>query len=259
MKLKDKKIIVTGSGSGIGRELTLQLLSKGSNVIGLDINELNLNETKKLANSDRLSTYIVDVSNDDSLNKFKEEYLKKYDIVDCLINNAGIIQPFISFNDLDMNIINRVMNINFYGPMKLTKLFLPELLKRNEANITNISSMGGFFPFPKQTIYGASKSALKLFTEGLYSELLNTNVNVMVVFPGAINTNIAKNSEVNLNTDGSSKYKMLSPHTAASLIIKGIEKNKFKLYVGSDSKIMNLMYKFNDRYAIKLINKKMKF
>lgn len=257
MQIKDKKIIVTGVGSGIGRELALQLLAKGAYVIGLDVNEENLNQLKTLVNNNHLSTYVVDISNDEAINKFKETYFKKFKEIDGLINNAGIIQPFIDFNELDMNAINRVMNINFYGPLKLTKLFLPALLKSKEANITNVSSMGGFFPFPGQTVYGASKAALKLFTEGLYSELLKTKIHVMIVFPGAVNTNIAKNSAVN-NDNNSSGYKMLSPAKAATLIIKGIEKNKFKLLIGSDSKIMNLMYKINAKYAIKLINKKMK-
>jgi short-subunit dehydrogenase len=259
MKVNEKRIIVTGAGGGMGREIVLQLIAKGAYVAALDINEQELNITKEKANnSDRLSLHVVDISSDDSLNKFKEEYFSKYSVVDGLINNAGIIQPFINVDKLDMNTINRVMNVNFYGPLKLTKLFLPELLKRPEAHIANVSSMGGFFPFPGQTIYGASKAALKLFTEGLYAELLNTNVHVTVIFPGAIATNIAKNSNVDLGMDASSsKIKMLAADEAARQIIKGIEKNKFKLYVGSDSKMMNLMYKFNDKSAIKFINKMM--
>ncbi len=260
MKVNGKRIIVTGAGGGIGREITLQLLSKGAYVAALDINEQGLNITKEKANnSDHLTLHVVNIADDASLNKFKEEYFEKYSVVDGLINNAGIIQPFINVDKLDMDTINRVMNVNFFGPLKLTKLFLPELLKRPEAHIANVSSMGGFFPFPGQTIYGASKAAIKLFTEGLYSELLNTNVHVTVIFPGAIATDIAKNSNVDLGMDTSgSKIKMLSPEKAADQIIKGIEKNKFKLYIGSDSKMMNLMYKFNDNAAIKFINKMMK-
>jgi short-subunit dehydrogenase len=78
----------------------------------------------------------------------------------------------------------------------MTKTFLPHLLKRSEGIIVNVSSMGGFLPVPGQTIYGSSKAAVKLFTEGLNSELTGTNVHVMGVFPGAIGTNIAANSGV---------------------------------------------------------------
>jgi short-subunit dehydrogenase len=257
MKVKNKKIIVTGAGSGIGRELTKNLISKGAYVAALDINEANLVSLKEELNTDHLYTYIVDVSNDESINKFKSDYYSNNTDIDILINNAGIIQPFKRIDELDINTINRVMNINFYGPLKLTKLFLPDLLKRPEGHIVNVSSMGGFFPFPGQTVYGASKAALKLFTEGLYSELLNTNVHVTVVYPGAVNTNIASNSNIETNSSESSSYKMLSAEKAAQIIVEGIEQNKFQLYVGSDSKMMNLMYKFSPKKAIKLINKKM--
>lgn len=259
MKVYDKKIIVTGAGAGIGRELVLQLLAKGAHVAALDINGENLEKLKDESKSDNLSIHVVDVSNDDSINKFKEEYYKRHQVIDGLINNAGIIQPFINIDKLDMDIINRVMDINFYGPLKLTKMFLPELLNREEGHIVNVSSMGGFFPFPGQTVYGASKAALKLFTEGLYSELLDTNVKVTIVFPGAIATDIAKNSKVDMEVkESSSKVKMLSAKKAAEIIINGIKKDKFQLYVGTDSKIMNFMYKRNPKSAIKFINKKMK-
>ena len=259
MKVQGKRIIVTGAGAGIGKELAIQLIKKGAFVVGLDINELNLHVLKEEINSSNLSTYVVDVSNDESLNKFKEDYYKEFSDVDGIINNAGIIQPFINIDAIDMDTVYRVMNVNFFGPLKLTKLFLPNLLTREAAHIVNVSSMGGFFPFPGQTIYGASKAALKMLTEGLYGELMDTNVKVTVVLPGAINTNIAANSNVTMKaTEGTSNYKMTSASDAASIIIKAMEKDKFKVYVGSDSKAMNLMYKFNDAKAIKFVNKKMK-
>ncbi|MDD4831848.1 MAG: SDR family oxidoreductase [Tenericutes bacterium] len=259
MELKDKKVIVTGGAAGMGKELVVQLLKKGSYVAALDINQEGLNNLKSELNNDRLSIHRVDVSNDQSLEDFKREYYSIHQEVDCLINCAGIIQPFVNVEQLDMNTINRVMNINFFGPFKLTKMFIEDLKKRPIANITNISSMGGFFPFPGQTVYGASKAALKLFTEGLYAESLDTNLKVMVVFPGAIATDIAKNSNVQMNTSASdSKMKMTSAPDASSQIIKGIEKDTFKLYVGKDAKFMNMLYKFNDKKAIAYINKMMK-
>ena len=260
MKVKGKRIIVTGAGSGIGRELTLQLIHKGAFVIALDINEQNLQTLKKeLNDSEYFSFHVVDVSKDDSINKFKEECSKNYSEIDGLINNAGIIQPFVNVDKVGEDIIHKVMDVNFFGPLKLTKLFLPELLNRSEAHIVNVSSMGGFFPFPGQTIYGASKAALKLFTEGLYSELLDTNVHVTVVFPGAVATNIMGNSGINSEANESgSKFKMLSASKAAALIIEGIETNKFQLFIGNDSKMMNFMYKLNAKRAIKFVNEKMK-
>lgn len=260
MKVKDKRIIVTGAGGGIGKELALELLSRGSYVAAVDISEQGLQGLKEASNnSERLSLHVLDITNDDLINKFKEEYFKVHPTVDGLINNAGIIQPFIPINQLDMDVINKIMAVNFYAPLKLIKLFLPELLDRSVAHIVNVSSMGGFFPFPGQTIYGASKAALKLLTEGLYAELLDTNVNVTVVMPGAVNTGIAGNSNIDVENDESNtKVKMLSPIKAAQIIIDGMEKNKFRIYVGNDSKMMNILYKINAKKAIKMINKKMK-
>jgi len=195
------------------------------------------------------------------IQKTFEDIIKKHKHVDGLINNAGIIQPFIKVNDLDYSKINLVMNVNFYGPLNMIKVFLPHLLERTEAHIVNVSSMGGFFPFPGQTIYGASKAAVKLLTEGLYAELLDSNVNVTVVFPGAVETDIAKNSnaEINTPTDGKqSSIKMLAPDKAAEIIVSGMEKNKFQIYAGRDSKMMHFMYKLSPKRAIKMISKMMK-
>ena len=257
MKVKGKKIILTGAGSGIGKELTIQLLKKGAYVTGLDINSESLENLKNELNSNNLSTYTVDMSKPDEIIKFTDEYLKNNE-ADILINNAGIIQPFVNIDKIEDSVINRVMNVNFFGPVKLTRLFLPHLLSRKEGYVVNVSSMGGFFPFTGQSIYGASKAAIKLFTEGLYSELIGTKVNAMIVFPGAINTNISKNSNVEIKNSDNSNYQMLPADKAAKIIIDGIEKNKFQLYVGSDSKIMHFLYKLNPNSAIKMIDKKMK-
>ncbi|HOZ89263.1 MAG TPA: SDR family oxidoreductase [Bacilli bacterium] len=255
MEIKNKKIIVTGAGAGIGQELTWQLISLGAQVIALDINEEGLKITKaKAALPDQVIIVPLNITDREAINKLAIDYPE----VDIIINNAGIIQPFVNVDKLEMNTINKVMDVNFYGPLYLIKSYLPKLLNKSEAHIVNVSSMGGFFPFPGQTIYGASKAALKLFTEGLYAELLNTNVHVTVVMPGAIATNIAANSGAQMSTEATNgKMKMLSANKAAAIIIKAILKNKFQVFVGSDSKMMNLMYKLNAKGAIKYINKMM--
>lgn len=259
MNIKRKNAIVTGAASGLGKELTKQLLKKGCNVAAVDINEDNLNALKEELNSTKLKTYVVDMGSNDSIKKFRENYKKDYSDVDIIINNAGIIQPFVKVEALDDNIINKVMNVNFFGPVNLIRYFMEDLTKdRSEQYIVNISSMGGFFPFPGQTIYGASKAALKLFTEGLYAELEKTNVRVMIVLPGAMNTNITTNSNVEIKTSKEeSNFKMLEPDIAAHQIIDGIEKNKFKLFLGNDSKFLKFLYKLNSKTAISYINKKM--
>ena len=259
MKIKGKNVIVTGGASGVGKELTKQLLEHGCNVAAIDINGENLENLKKELDSKRLRTYIVDMGDVESIKAFREKYKKDYSDVDIIINNAGIIQPFVKVDELEDKTINKVMNVNFFGPVNLIRLFMDDLIKdRSEQYIVNVSSMGGFFPFPGQTIYGASKAALKIFTEGLYAELEKTNVRVMIVLPGAMNTNITVNSNVKMDmSKEDSNFKMLEPSIAAKKIIEGIEKNKFKLFLGSDAKFLKLLYKINSKAAISFINKKM--
>lgn len=259
MKIKGKNVIVTGGASGVGKELTKQLLEHGCNVAAIDINKENLENLKKELDSKKLRTYVVDMGDVESIKAFRENYKKDYSDVDIIINNAGIIQPFVKVGELEDKTINKVMNVNFFGPVNLIRFFMDDLIKdRSEQYIVNVSSMGGFFPFPGQTIYGASKAALKIFTEGLYAELIKTNVRVMIVLPGAMNTNITVNSNVKMDmSKEDSNFKLLEPSIAAKKIIEGIEKNKFKLFLGSDAKFLKLLYKINSKAAISFINKKM--
>ena len=258
MEIKGKNIIVTGAASGVGKELTKQMLKKGGLVAAVDINEDNLKVLKEELNSDKLKTFVVDMGSIESIEKFRKDYIKEYSDVDIIINNAGIIQPFVKVEGLDEKTINKVMNVNFFGPVHLIRYFMEDLTKdKTEQYIVNVSSMGGFFPFPGQTIYGASKAALKIFTEGLYAELEKTNVRVMIVLPGAMNTNITKNSNVEIDTSSAGNFKLLEASEAAYQIINGIEKNKFKLFLGNDAKFLRFLYKINSKWAISFINKKM--
>lgn len=260
MLVKDKVILVTGAGSGIGKELTLNLVSRGAKVAACDINKDALDELKKVVANDKISIHVVDITDRASVEKLPEEVIKIQGSIDGVINNAGVIQPFVKVNELNFKDIERVMNINFYGTINMVKSFLPHLLKRPEAHIVNISSMGGFLPVPGQSVYGASKAAVKLLTEGLYAELSNTNVRVSVVFPGATKTNIARNSglAVPKQSEESPKIPMLSPAEAAKKIIDGMEKNKFQIFTGNDSNLMNKLYRFNPKFATNFITKQMK-
>ncbi len=261
MELKRKNVIVTGAASGVGKELVKQLLEKGCKVAAIDINKDNLKTLETEVNNTNLKTYVLDISKPNEILKFRDEYHKDYHDVDVLINNAGIIQPFVKVQDLESKTIQRVMDVNFFGPLNLTRAFLSDLTKdKKEQYLVNVSSMGGFFPFPGQTIYGASKAALKIFTEGLYAELQDTNVRVMICLPGAMATNITENSGVKYegSTENAKGMKMVSAADAASQIIKGMEKNKFKIFIGQDAKFLRFLYKWNDKKAIKFINDKMK-
>ncbi|MCW5875421.1 MAG: SDR family oxidoreductase [Anaerolineales bacterium] len=261
MKVQDKVIVVTGAGAGIGRALTLGLLARGARVAAADINEAGLRETQALAGeaAERVSTHVLDLSDRAKVAALPAQVIAAQGAVDGVINNAGIIQPFVPFNELDYKDIERVIHVNLYSQIYMIKSFLPELLKRPEAHIVNVSSMGGFFPFPGQTLYGATKAAVKLLSEGLYAELLGSNVGVSVAFPGATATDIGKNSGVEMGgADAeSSGLPMASAADAAAEIIAAMEKAKFQAFVGRDSKMMNLFYRLNPRAATRFIQKQM--
>ncbi len=265
MKLHDKTIVVTGAGGGIGGELVLGLLARGARVAAVDLKPESLDIIKAQAgdNASNLSLHPLNITDKEAVAALPNTVVEAHGGVDGLINCAGIIQPFVKVNALELDAIERVMNVNFYGTVYMTKAFLPLLLERPEAHLTNVSSMGGFLPVPGQSVYGASKAAVKLLTEGLYAELLDTSVNVSVVFPGATNTKITENSNVSTpNTEGVDVEKMtdrmLPANKAAAIILDSIESNKVYIYTGKDSKMMNKLYRLRPLFATRLIARQMK-
>jgi len=262
MVLTEKVLIVTGGASGIGRAVVLELLKQDAKVCALDINKKGLEETMSLVSKEKrehLSIHKLDVTNEEEIIAVKEDVLKRWHHIDGLINVAGIIQPFISVEKLEYAKIKQVMDINFYGPLMLIKTFLSNLKERPEAYILNVASMGAFIPVPGQTIYGASKAALSLFSQGLYAELKRTHVHVTTVYPGGVNTNITKNSQVDIkDLEAKAKNrKLLTPEEAALIIVKAIKKNKYIVFAGGDSKFMNFLYRLSPKLATHLIEKQM--
>jgi short-subunit dehydrogenase len=265
LNISGKVFVVTGGGNGIGRDVVLQLIEGGASVASLDLSEEGLKETEKLASSEKLSSHKVNIANLKEVTKVREQILAKHGVVDGIINVAGIIQPFVRVNDLSFDQIQKVMDVNFYGVVNVTKSFLPDLLSRPAGSIANVCSMGGFVPVPGQTIYGASKAAVKLLTEGLHSELQGTNVSVTTVFPGAVSTGIAINSGImtesqmrELSEKAGTKRKSTSSKDAAKQIIQGIEKKAFHVLIGQDAKTMYFLSRLMPEKAANLIYKNMK-
>lgn len=262
MQVNNKVLVVTGAGSGLGREITLKLLAKGATVAMVDVNGQGMTETARLAqvDSSRISQHVMSIADKELVLALPDKVIQTHGHVDGLLNVAGIIQPFVKLNDLDFDHIERVMNINFFGTLYMTKAFLPHLLQRPEGHIVNVASMGGFLPVPGQTIYGASKAAMKLMTEGLYAELKDTNVHVTLVLPGAMSTNIMNNSGVDMKgmDAESSSHKMLSPAEAADMVIAAMEKNAYRKLVGQDAWAMDKLYRLAPQYAVNMITKQMK-
>lgn len=263
MKVAGKVIVVTGGGNGIGRQVVLELVRRGAHVAAVDVRQDGLDETVRLAAAgDRLATFQVDITDRVAVEALPEQVVGVLGAVDGLINVAGIIQPFVRLADLDYEVVERVIGVNLYGTLHTVKAFLPHLLQRPVAHVANVSSMGGFLPVPGQTIYGASKAAVRLMTEGLYAELLETNVGVSVVFPGAVKTEITANSGVDRPGSGGSTKGSRLPITAADeaarIIIEGIEDDRLHIFVGKDSRILNLLNRLAPRRSTHLIQRQMK-
>ena len=197
MKLAGKTVVVTGGGNGIGREVVLELLRRGAKVAAIDLREEALAATAELAGAgDRLATIALDITDREAVDALPARVAADLGPADGLVNVAGIIQPFVRIADLDHDTIRRVIDVNLYGTLYTVKAFLPGFLERPVAHVANVSSMGGFLPVPGQSVYGASKAAVRLLTEGLYAELLDTRVAVTLILPGAVRTDITGNSGV---------------------------------------------------------------
>ena len=261
MNPSGKVVVVTGAGSGMGREVALELLRRGATVAAVDMNEASLADTVTLAGPGAtISTHVVNITDQAAVEALPAEVSARHGAVDGLVHCAGIIQPFVKLADLTYEQIDRVMNVNFRGTLYLTKTFLPVFKARPEAHIVNISSMGGFLPVPGQTIYGASKAAVKLMTEGLHSELAGTSVHVTVVFPGGVATNITQNSGVAMPNmpSGGKQPKMTTAPAAAHQIVEGMAKNKYRVLVGSDAAMMDKLCRLAPGFAAGFIAKQMR-
>ena len=262
MQIKDKVFVVTGGGNGIGREVVLGLLKGGARVAALDLSVEGHPETTRLAAAgERLTTHAVNVADRAAVEAARDEILAAHTTVDGLVNVAGIIQPFIKVAELPYEQFERVMNVNFWGVAHTTKTFLPLLLDRPAASLVNVSSMGALAPVPGQSVYGASKAAVKLFTEALYTELLNTNVAVTVVFPGAIATDITGNSGVAVpgrdQKEAAAASKITPAPEAGRQIVEAIVKGSPRLRIGSDAKMLDRLARLMPTKAGQVIAKKM--
>ncbi|HLU30745.1 MAG TPA: SDR family oxidoreductase [Acidimicrobiia bacterium] len=261
MKVANKVIVVTGGANGIGRQVVLEALRRGARVAAVDISRPGLDETAGLAAAgDRLATFVADITDREAIEALPAQVTESLGAPDGVVNVAGIIQPFVVMKDLDYDSIERVVNINLWGTIHVVKAFLPGLVERPVAHLANVSSMGGFLPVPGQTIYGATKAAVKLMSEGLYAELLETTVGVSVIMPGAVATEITAISGVTMeaaSAEGSS-HSTTSAEEAGRIILDGIEDDQLYIHVGRDSKMMSIFKRVAPKRATHLIQRQMK-
>lgn len=264
MKVDGKVLVVTGAGNGVGREVALEALRRGARVAGVDVSEAGLDETAGLAAAgDRFSTHRVDITDKAAVAALPGDVAGRHGQVDGLVHLAAIIQPFVKVKDLEDDQIERVINVNWWGTLYLNRALLPVLLERPEGHIVNTSSMGGFIPVPGQTIYGASKAAVKLLTEALHAECRGTRVHVTVVIPGGMSTNMPANSGVTVALPEGADVEKLArnlttPQQAANAILDGMERNAYRVLIGRDAKLMDVFYRVNPKGAAALIARQMK-
>jgi len=264
MKVAGRTVVVTGGGDGIGRALVLALLARGARVAAVGRTAQHLRETAECAGpaAAGLSTHVVDVTDRAAVDELPAVVVGTHGQVDGLINCAGIIQPFVPLLDLGYPEIERVMAVNFWGPVHTTKAFLPHLVARPTAHVVNVSSMGGFLPVPGQTAYGASKAAVTLLTEGLHAELAGTSVSVTVVVPGAVRTRIVENSGVTApRISGATARRvermMTSAPTAARRILDAVERDAYRVTVGKDAAILDVLARLAPERAARLVRSRM--
>ena len=264
---KDKVAVITGAGSGMGRYLAVLLAKDGADVCVCDVNEETLNETVEMLRKYNVSvsSHLLDVSDKDAIEALPGKVIEQHGKVDMVFNNAGVTTGT-HFKDMDENNWDWVMGINFDGVINSTRAFIPHMVDSPEAAIVNTSSIFGMVAVPGQTVYHATKFAVRGFTESLAMEMKETNPNLQIhcVHPGHIGTNIAADArfdEENFNQEETqasnsiftrnapkSQKEMgdmfreggMHPSKAAEIILNGVKKNKTRIFIGLDAKLLDL-------------------
>jgi len=248
--LKNKIAVITGTGSGIGRALAIQMGKAGCQLVLNEFHEDLLNETVGMVEAvggKILLAKAFDVVEENSLENLADE-VATLGGADIIINNAGVALGGWTIETVSMEDFHWLMDINFYAVVRGTKAFLPQIKAKSEGCITNISSVFGLAGVAENGPYCASKFAVRGFTESLKMEAMMEfpHVNIMCVHPGGIQTNIAKNSKKNLvdftkeeseaNIKRFEEAFITTAEKAAETIINGILKKKQRVLIGKDAR-----------------------
>lgn len=254
---KNKVIAITGGSDGIGKALVDKLLTLGAKVATCGRNQDKLYDLQVRHSGFPLHTVVADVSDYNDCRKFIESTMKVFGNIDILINNAGISMRSL-LKDADVDVIKRVMDVNFYGSVYCTKLALPSIIEQ-KGTIVGVSSIAGYRGLPGRSGYSASKFALNGWLEAVRTELIDSNVNVMWVCPGFTRSNI-RNAALNNKGDAQGESpldegSLMSSEECAEHIIKAIEKRKRTLVLTFRGKQTVFMNKFFPSWADKLVKK----
>ena len=252
--LDDKVVVITGAGSGIGRALALNLARRGSLLALSDVDEAGLAETvaqAKRAGAVRVRSDRLDVADRDAFAGYALDVVQEFGRVNVVINNAGVALAG-DFNDLEYTDIDWIVGVNFWGVVHGTKEFLPHLIASGDGHVVNLSSLFGLVSMPGQSMYNATKYAVRGMTEALREEMLVAGhpVGVTAVHPGGIKTAIARNARVSAKEDKEQtahlfdeKLARMAPERAAEIIVNGILKNRARVLVGIDAHAVNHLAK----------------
>ncbi|MBB2495265.1 SDR family oxidoreductase [Aquipseudomonas ullengensis] len=254
--MNNKRVVITGAGSGIGRELALQFAAKGCQLALADVNSAGLDATVTLARAEGASQIIsaaVNVADEAQFNDFAQSVNAQLGGVDVVINNAGITR-FGEFASTSAEAFRSVLDVNFWGVVHGSRAFLPAL-RSSRGSLVNISSLFGLIGVAGQAHYCASKFAVRGFTESLRQELKEDGVHVACVHPGGVRTGIASNATFDQAVDNPAdvvrnleeKALKLAPSEAARIIIDGIERRRERILVGGDAKFVDLLQRLFPR------------
>jgi dehydrogenase/reductase SDR family protein 7B len=227
---------VIGASSGIGEELCKQLAEKGAKVILSARNEANLQTVKSgLKNSEQHIVFPIDLEHMADIENKTNSLVERVGEIDFLFNNGGLSQRATAF-DTQLSIDRKIMEINYFGNIAVSKSLLPQMRKQGGGNIIVISSIAGKFGFFLRSAYSASKHALHGFYESLRLEEEDHNIRVNIMCPGKIKTDISKNAL----TESGNKYGVMDPNqekgmsveACVKVVLSAVKKNKFETLIG---------------------------
>ncbi|HCB02801.1 MAG TPA: SDR family NAD(P)-dependent oxidoreductase [Nocardioides sp.] len=252
--LDDKVVVITGAGSGIGRALAVDLTRRGSLLALSDVDEPGLAETVDLvarAGGSQVRSDRLDVADRDAMARYALDVVQEFARVNVVINNAGVALAG-DFIDLEYSDIDWIVGVNFWGVVHGTKEFLPHLIASGDGHVVNLSSLFGLVSMPGQSMYNATKYAVRGMTEALREEMLIAGhpVGVTAVHPGGIKTAIARNARVSAkeSKEDTARYfdeklARMTPERAAEIIVNGILKNRARVLVGLDAHAVHTVAK----------------
>jgi NADP-dependent 3-hydroxy acid dehydrogenase YdfG len=246
-----KVAVVTGAGSGIGQALAIELGRSGASVAisDIDTESLATTEERLKAIGTQVKADRLDVTEREAFELYADAVKEHFGKVNQIYNNAGIAFA----GDIEVSQfkdIEKVMDVDFWGVVNGTKVFLPHLIESGDGHIINVSSIFGLFSVPGQGAYNAAKFAVRGFTEALRQEMEAAKhpVKVTTVHPGGIKTNIVRNMTAvdsvdkdQLTKTFDKKLANTSPEDAARIILDGVRKNRARVLVGTDAKVLDLI------------------